>query len=173
MMDRDFFERSPERVASDLLGCIVVRKVDGNERKAMIVETEAYFGSDDPASRARQNGDLRFTMGMKAGTLLVYGVHNNWLFNIVTESDGVSAVLIRAVEPLNYEGKGNGPGIFTKEFFIDKSFHKTDLFEDKKILIKVCRSRNFEVERSKRIGVTKDLDSLMRFYIKDNKFVSR
>ena len=59
--------------------------------KAKIVETEAYYDEKDPASRACQNGDLRETMLMEAGTILVYGVHNSWLINFVTGKKGEAA----------------------------------------------------------------------------------
>ena len=96
-MHKGFFNRSAEKVARKLLGKVLVRKTNGIEKRARIVETEAYFDERDPASRARQNGDLKETMKMEAGTILVYGVHNNWLVNIVTEKKGkASAVLIRA-----------------------------------------------------------------------------
>ena len=97
-LSREFFLRDAEIVARELLGKILVRKIKKKEKKARIVETEAYFDENDPASRACKNGDLKETMKMQAGTILVYGVHNNWLVNIVTGVEGwASAVLIRAV----------------------------------------------------------------------------
>ena len=84
-MNKNFFNRKADVVARDLLGKFIVRNINGKELKAKIVETEAYFDENDPASRACQNGDLRETMMMEPGTILVYGVHNNWLINFVTE----------------------------------------------------------------------------------------
>ncbi len=169
-MDKEFFVRDAEIVAKELLGKVICI----NGKKAKIVETEAYFGSEDPASRARQNGDLRRTMLMDAGTVLVYGVHNNWLINFVTGEKGkASAVLIRAVEPLNFKGKGNGPGLLTKALGIDKKFHKKHIFNDKGYLDLRDRKKDFEIVKSFRIGVKNDLDRKLRFYVKDNEFVSR
>jgi len=114
-MQKEFFEKSPEIVAKELLGSILTRKIDNRELRARIVETEAYYGDKDPASRACKNGDLRETMMMDAGTILVYGVHNNWMLNFVTGKEGsAEAVLIRALEPLNFDAKCNGPGLLTK-----------------------------------------------------------
>ena len=173
-MDEKFFNREADVVARDLLGKVIVRNLNGKELKVKIVETEAYFDENDPASRACQNGDLRKTMMMEPGTILVYGVHNNWLINFVTGNFGkASAVLIRAVEPLNFEGKGNGPGLLTKSLEIDKSHHKKDVLDNGEIKIESYGDNLFEVIKSFRIGVTKDLETPMRFYIKDNKFVSR
>ncbi|MDP2925666.1 MAG: DNA-3-methyladenine glycosylase [Nanoarchaeota archaeon] len=208
-LTKEFFLRDVETVAKELLGKVLVRKVGDSELQAKIVETESYFGSDDPASRARQNGDLKKTMEMDAGTILVYGVHNNWMLNFVTgRSEEARAVLIRAIEPLNFNSKGNGPGLLTKALKIDKKFHKQNIMDNKEIWIedignkivnnvvniisgnrdsKVGKSRKiipitskinnipneFEIGTSYRIGVTKDLDRHLRFYIKGNKFVSR
>ena len=104
-LDRKFFSRRADVVAKELLGKVVARRLkNGKILRARIVETEAYFDEKDPASRAVQNGDLRKTMEMAPGTILVYGVHNNWLVNFVTGREGnASAVLIRAIEPLNFE----------------------------------------------------------------------
>lgn len=206
MLNQNFFNRDAEIVARELLGKIIVRKIGNNgvinELRARIVETEAYFDENDPASRARQNGDLRDTMKMKAGTILVYGVHANWLVNIVTGDEGVaSAVLIRAVEPLNFLGKCNGPGLLTKALKIGKEFHKKNIINNKEIWIEdiignkqfynfdsendqtievletkgreLLVNNNFEIIESFRIGIKKDLEKPLRFYIKDNKFVSR
>jgi len=171
MLNKEFFLRSPDIVAKELLGKII----HVNGKKAKIVETEAYFGSEDPASRARQNGDLKKTMEMDAGTILVYGVHNSWLINFVTGIiDEAAAVLIRAVEPLNFEGKGNGPGLLTKSLDIDKSFHKKHLIEDKGYInLSEGNEEDFEIVKSNRIGVSEDLKEPMRFYIKGNKWISR
>jgi len=172
-MDKSFFLQDAENVARDLLGKVLVRKVDGIQRKARIVETEAYYDEKDPASRARQNGDLRETMLMDAGTILVYGCHNNWLLNFVNNKKGkAEAVLIRALQPLNFEGRCNGPGLLTKFMLIDKSFHKQNLFSNKLIWIEEA-DKEFEIKKSFRIGVRKDLKKKLRFYVKDNPFVSR
>lgn len=172
-MEEQFFNRDAETVACELLGKVLVRKINGKERKARIVETEAYYGNKDPASRACQNGDLRKTMLMKPGTILVYGVHNSWLVNFVTGTEGkAEAVLLRAAEPLNFEGSCKGPGLLTRTLQVDKRFHKQDVINNKEF--KVAEGKgNFEIVKSFRIGVKKDLQKPLRFYIKDNKWVSK
>jgi len=169
-MDNDFFNRNADIVARELLGKIIVRKIGDRELRAKIVETEAYFDENDPASRACQNGDLRDTMMMEAGRILVYGVHNNWLINFVTGEEGkASAVLIRAIEPLNFEGRGNGPGLLTKSLFIDKGLHKDNIGEG----IWIEEGEDVEIIESFRIGIKEDLERPLRFYVKDNRLVSR
>ncbi len=173
-LNKEFFERNADDVAKELLGKVLVFNSGLLKKRlrAKIVETEAYFDENDPASRAVSNGDLRATMKMGAGTILVYGVHNNWLLNVVTGFEGgASAVLIRALEPINFEGNCSGPGRLTKVLGIDKLLHKKILgveifIEDSEIISEE------EIGKSHRIGVTKDLKEKMRFYIKGNKFVS-
>ncbi len=169
-INKEFFLRNADIVACELLGCEIVRIVDGKELRGKIVETEAYFGKEDPSSRACQNGDLRDTMMMDAGTILVYGVHNNWLVNFITNCEGIaSAVLIRAIEPLNFNGRGNGPGLLTRALGIDKKLHKKKIGDELKVVV---RKKRPLIGQSFRIGVKKDLSKPMRFFIKENKYVS-
>ncbi|MEK6953223.1 MAG: DNA-3-methyladenine glycosylase [Nanoarchaeota archaeon] len=169
---KNFFSRDAEVVAKELLGKMLIRKLNGKEMKAKIVETEAYYDEKDPASRACKNGDLRETMKKKGGTILIYGVHNNWMFNCVTGEDGkAEAVLLRALEPLNFSLRCSGPGLLTRALKIDKKLHKRNIFSNE--LYVYNNKENFEIGSSKRIGVKKDLNRNLRFFIMDNKFVSR
>jgi len=179
-LGEQFFSRDAEEVARDLLGKILVRKNKNNLLRAKIIETEAYFGHEDPASRAVQNGDLRKTMLMDPGTILVYGVHNNWLINFVTSDEGkAEAVLIRSIEPLNFKAKTNGPGLLTKALKIGKDFHKKNICESGELWVEEHfesgegKRESFEIAEAFRIGVKKDLPKKLRFYIKGNKLVSR
>ncbi|MEX0920559.1 MAG: DNA-3-methyladenine glycosylase [Candidatus Pacearchaeota archaeon] len=171
--EKEFFSRPADRVARDLLGKILVRRFGGKLLKAKIVETEAYFGESDPASRAVQNGDLRKTMLMVPGTILVYGVHDNWILNFVTKEEGkAEAVLIRALEPLNFDLNTKGPGLLTKAMNIDKKFHKENAFDSEDLWLE-GNNDVFEIGEDFRIGVRKDLPKKFRFYIKGNKHISR
>ncbi|MCL6500795.1 MAG: DNA-3-methyladenine glycosylase [Candidatus Pacearchaeota archaeon] len=175
MIGRDFYAEDAESVAKKLLGKILVRKIGSRELRAKIVESEAYFGPEDPASRACKKGDLRATMEMAPGTILVYGVHNNWLINFVTGRQGkAEAVLLRALEPLNFNVRCNGPGLLTKAMKISKVFHKQDICNCKGLRVENGNSGDkFKIGSSKRIGVKKDLTKNLRFFIEGNKFVSR
>ena len=51
-LGRDFYERWAVDVAKDLLGKLLIRRIDGRVLVGRIVEVEAYRGSDDPASHA-------------------------------------------------------------------------------------------------------------------------
>lgn len=189
-LPRKFYMRDPKLVARDLLGKILVRRLNGHFLEGVIVETEAYYGVDDPASRAR-NGMKTYNAPMwgEVGLAFIYNVHNNWMFNIVAhEPNGVGAVLIRAIEPLkgidivvanrkvhNIINLTNGPGRLTKALKINKELNCIDL-TDNKNLIFISNGKFIDeqsIERSHRIGVSKDLNIELRFYVKDNPFVSK
>ena len=189
ILPRRFYERDPEVVAKDLLGKIIVRKLDDNILSGMIVETEAYYGPGDPASRA-YDGMKNFNrpMWLDPGVAFIYNVHKYWMFNVVAhEPGGVGAVLIRAVEPLDgveimMKNRGvydklieltSGPGRFTVAFKIDKSLNGTDVTSVENPIYIADNKVQFEISSSKRIGVKADLDRDLRFYIKGNKFVSK
>lgn len=174
-LNKKFFSKSANIVARNLLGKILCKKFNEKTLRAKIVETEAYFGSEDPASRAVQNGDLRQTMLMNAGTILVYGVHNNWLINFVTNDKGkAEAVLLRALEPLNFSANTKGPGLLTKALKINKEFHKKNICNNKEIWVEENNGKEkFEIAKSFRIGIKKDLPKKLRFYIKGHEWVSR
>ncbi len=99
-----FFLRSAEVVARDLIGCLIVSRVNGEMTVGRIVETEAYLGVDDPASHAwngRRNERNASIYG-PPGIWYVYrsyGIH--WCANLICLKKGVAAaVLLRAVQPL-------------------------------------------------------------------------
>ncbi len=111
----EFYHRPCLEVARDLVGKVLVHRVDGQEFRLRISETEAYCGEADTACHAHKGRTKRTeVMYMDAGTIyiyLCYGVH--WLLNIVTgEEEQPEAVLIRACV------EKNGPGKLTKALSI-------------------------------------------------------
>ena len=99
----DFYSQTTVEVARNLLGKVLVRKLDSGEILAgIVVETEAYLPADDPASHSfRGLGRKNASMFEAAGTLYVYPIHAKYCLNVVTESKGLgAAVLIRALQPI-------------------------------------------------------------------------
>ncbi|HEY9844820.1 MAG TPA: DNA-3-methyladenine glycosylase [Candidatus Caenarcaniphilales bacterium] len=101
IVEASWLARPSTAVASDLIGCTLVRYLpDGQVFRGLIVETEAY-GPNDPACHAYVRRTQRnFVMFGPAGftyIYLIYGMY--YCLNIVTDGDGIaSAVLVRALE---------------------------------------------------------------------------
>ncbi|MDH5782460.1 MAG: DNA-3-methyladenine glycosylase [Candidatus Bathyarchaeota archaeon] len=189
IFERKFYEGDPAAVAKALLGKILVRKVYSKILSGKIVETEAYYGEQDPASRAYK-GRMKFNELMYAepGRTFIYMVHGNWLLNIVAHFKGeVGAVLIRAVEPIlgievmvknreveNFHSLTNGPGKLSKALAITKDLNGIDVTKRKSELrVTEGKEEEIEISSSHRIGVRVDLPQELRFFIRENKLVSR
>ncbi|MDK2946554.1 MAG: DNA-3-methyladenine glycosylase [Geotoga sp.] len=193
-MNRDFFKQDAVTLAKDLLGKMLVRKVEGRIINSLITETEAYVGPEDKGSHAYNNKrtkrtETMFKEGGHAYIYLIYGMYN--CLNIVcSEKDKPEAVLIRAVEPLNeieyirmnrkiksnkVEDLTNGPGKLCQALDIDTSLDGIDLLNNSVLYIQDNLS-NHEIVASKRINIDyagEYANKLWRFYIKDNKFISK
>ena len=189
MLQRSFYEREPDIVARELLGKILMRRVGSEILSGKIVETEAYYGENDPASKAYK-GKKAFNvlMFLNVGKTFIYMVYGNWLLNIVAHPrGGVGAVLVRAVEPLqgletmkknrnvkNLHDLTSGPGKLTKALAITKELNGIDVTKKNSPLMVIKGVKeSLQVCSSHRIGVKFDLPKELRFFIKGNKFVSK
>ncbi|HVP00207.1 MAG TPA: DNA-3-methyladenine glycosylase [Bryobacteraceae bacterium] len=185
-LPREFYLRSARQVARELLGKILsFRGASG-----MIVETEAYLDKDD--------GAAHFARGMTPRTRVVYGPpgHAYVYFiygmydcvNVVCEPEGTAgAVLIRALEPVSgldamrrrrpairrEEDLANGPGKLTRALGIKLAHNGVDLTEGPITIHAPEIARPFEIGTSPRIGIKKSADLPLRFFIKENHYVSR
>lgn len=103
-LGRDFFDRDTVKVAQDLLGKVLVRRVDGMTLSGRITETEAYVGRVDKACHAygykrTARTETLFAPPGTAYIYLIYGIYH--CLNFVTEPEGEpSAVLLRGLVPL-------------------------------------------------------------------------
>lgn len=189
ILKKTFFKRNPEVVARNLIGNLLVRRLHDNVLKGSIVETEAYLGEDDPASRAR-HGMKNYNREMwgQPGTVFIYNVHKYWMLNIVSHKQGyIGAVLIRAIEPLEgiwfmqknrkvqkKENLTNGPGKLTVAWNIDKQLNGIPVTTNtSEIVVQRVKDNAPQIRSSFRVGVKQDLEIKLRFYIKNNRFVSR
>jgi len=190
-IEDSFFKRDTIRVAKDLLGKVLVRRISKSSiLSGKIVEVEAYIGEHDPACHAYQKISGRSSVLYEdGGTIYVYFIYGNYFcFNIVTDTKGMgSAVLIRAVEPI--EGIDNmkefrpnikkiydltnGPSKFCLAFDIDRRFNNQKLSPDGIFISNPLRKENFKIKTTKRIGIKKGEHFLYRFFIKNNPFVTK
>lgn len=188
-LGRDFYERDPSQVARDLLGKVIVRRLGSKILSGKIVETEAYYGDGDPASRAyRGRKNYNRPMFEEPGRLFVYMVHTWWLLNIVAHGEGgVGAVLIRGLEPLegvqamivnrgidDIQNLTNGPGKLGRALAVTNEMNGLDITEAwSDLVVTAGEDEAFDTGSSRRIGVAQDLPNELRFYIEANKFVSK
>jgi DNA-3-methyladenine glycosylase len=101
----DFYHRSDVvQVARELMGKVLFSCIDETVTAGIIVETEAYNGTEDRACHAYRGRktprtEVMFEPGGVAYVYLCYGIHS--LLNVVTgPKDMPQAVLIRAIKPL-------------------------------------------------------------------------
>lgn len=107
-LKESFYLKSTIQVARNLLGKKLVRVNEKGEKiSGLIVETEAYLGTKDPACHSYKNKKTSRTecMYLKGGHAYIYFIYGMYYcFNVVTRNEkSPEAVLIRALMPL--EGK--------------------------------------------------------------------
>lgn len=187
-LQRKFYHRSTLKVAKELLGKYLVVHRNGEKLSGKIVETEAYIGFDDPASHAykgmTRRNKVMFGNPGYAYVYLTYGIHH--CLNFVTERNGYpAAVLIRALEPEQgietmkqrrkkeeIENLTSGPGKLCLALGIDRSLCGADLCSEI-IYVEDRGEPAGKIVSTNRIGVDNGKDKNWRFYIEDNRFISR
>ena len=190
VLPRAFYQRETEVVAREMLGTVLECETEDGLASGIIVETEAYLGEHDLACHAAAGRTARTeALYGPPGTSYVYFIYGMyWCFNAVTrEVDLPSAVLVRALEPLdgialmhkrrprikNEVDLTNGPGKLCRALGIDGSL------SEKSLQRKPLRIREGEpvpddqVEITTRIGITKCADWPLRWIVRGNRFVSR
>lgn len=198
-LEREFYSKSSIQLGQELVGKILVHNINGQRISGRIVEVEAYMGVEDKAAHSYAGKRTKRTEVMYGipGILyvfLIYGMYS--CVNVVAgELDEPQAVLIRAIEPIegldkmsfNRYGRpfeelsekerlniSNGPGKLCIAMGIDKASNGIDLCKEDFFI--EADEYNAEIISSKRIGIDyaeEAVDFLWRFYIKDNRFVSR
>ena len=201
MLDKEFYKRNALIVAKELLGKVLVRKIDDVLIKCKIVETEAYIGEIDKASHAYNNKRTQrteplFHEGGITYVYFVYGLYN--CFNVIADNiDVASGVLIRAAEPLDnfdYLAKvrcnkeyneltkaqkknlTNGPAKLCMALSINRDDNYIKLYSNEYLYIEEGENEVFEVVETTRIGIEYAEEAIefpWRFYIKENIYVSK
>ena len=179
-------------LARFLIGKLLVRELPEGAASGRIVETEAYvigdaaghaYGGMTPRNRAL------FLERGHAYVYLAYGV--SWMLNVSSEKPGIGAgVLIRALEPLEgiaimQRNRGiervrelaRGPGRLAQALRIDRSLDGLDLCRTGPLWLAHDDQEPSEIGKGKigesvRIGISRDADRVLRFYVQGSLFVS-
>jgi len=166
---------------------MLVRELAEGEVGGRIVETEAY-GIGDPAGHAYRGITPRNrTLFLERGHAYVYLAYGtSFMLNVSSETSGVGAgVLIRAIEPTDgitimQRNRGTervrelarGPGRLSAALGIDRRLDGIDLCRTGPLWLGSDGQKSGEIGQSRRIGITRAADSLLRFYVRRNLFVS-
>lgn len=198
-MGRAFFRRDSITLAQDLLGRRLVRLLDGHRLACDIVETEAYLGIPDKAAhtfggRRTARNEAMYHDGGHLYVYFTYGMH--FCMNVVASTeDNPVAVLLRAGQPV--EGleiiRGlrpkarkdkdlcSGPGKLCQALAIDRQQNDLDLTSpDSVLFIEEGPYDRASIEArtvsGPRVGIGSAgewVEKPLRFFLKDNPFVSR
>lgn len=167
-------------VAQQLLGKTLVVNKNGHLCAGRIVETEAYLGAHDLAAHSCRGltprTQIMFGPAGYAYVYLIYGLHH--CMNIVTGPEGNgSAVLLRGVEPVLHLSKpSHGPGRLSKAMGINRDDNGVDLCGNRLYVLDTPSVPDSQRIASPRIGVDYAGEWAkvpLRFYIKDNPYVSK
>lgn len=195
VLPRPFYERPASRVARALLGCVLISRIGGTLTGGRIVETEAYLGPEDGASHAAFRPSSRWLFYGRGGIAYVfraYGLHH--CLNAIAGPRGTpGCVLIRAIEPLwgrrvmarrrdqvapGRSTKGlvalaSGPARLTLALGITLRDTGRDLRRGTLTIHAAARPGRPTVATGPRVGITRSRELPLRFWIRDDPFVSK
>jgi DNA-3-methyladenine glycosylase len=197
LVPRGFYARDPRQVAPELLGKVLVRRDGRRVRAGRIVEVEAYLGADDGAAHAAagktKRNDVLFGPPGHAYVYFIYGFH--YCLNVSCEPNGkAGSILIRALDPLagidemyasrdmeRHHGRltelrklTSGPGRLAEALSITRERDNGKDLTSRRSDLQIIDD-GFEVLKvgvTKRIGITKSPDALLRYMVEGNPFVS-
>jgi len=176
-----FYAKPAPELAVALLGCPLVRRIEGLWVGGIITETEAYTQDDEASHSFRGPTARNAAMFQKAGTVYVYRIYGiHFCLNISSGSEGQGeAVLIRSIQPLwgvdrmrqlrrwpepkPLRGLCNGPGKLAQAMAIDLSLN--GIWPDQWSDLQLGRSpepvKNFRC--GPRVGISKNVERPWRF----------
>jgi DNA-3-methyladenine glycosylase len=179
-------------LARALIGKLLVRELPEGVASGRIVETEAYVIGDAAGHAYRGMTPRNRALFLERGhayVYLAYGV--SFMLNVSSEAPGIGAgVLIRALEPVEgvaimRQNRGverlrdltRGPGRLAQAMRIDRSLDGLDLCEEGPLWLGRDDRKLGEVEKkqigeSVRIGITREAQRVLRFYLRGSPFVS-
>lgn len=177
VLPREFYLRDAATVAKELLGKILIHRLEEGAPAVEITETEAYLGASDPACHSyggRRTGrtQVMYGPGGYAYVYLIYGMYH--MLNAVTgRENDPCAVLIRGGRPIgdrdmiaiNRFGKPyqqlsrakicslcDGPGKLARALALGREHNGLDLC-DSPLLICQGGGDALKIEAGPRIGI--------------------
>jgi len=174
-------------LARFLLGKLVVRELPRARLVGRIVETEAYLVGDAACHAFRGMTERNRSLFRAHGHAYVYLAYgSSWMLNVSGEPEGTGAgVLIRALEPVSglaamERARGTrerrdllrGPGRLAQALAIDRALDGTDLCARGPVWLGDDGADPGAHGASVRIGITKDAERILRYYVRGNRYVS-
>ena len=174
-------------LARFLIGKVVVRETPEGVISGRIVETEAYVLGDAASHAFRGMTPRTRPMFLERGHAYIYlNYGTSWMLNVSSEAAGVGAgVLIRALEPLEgvalmqahrgiekLRDLARGPGRLCKALQIGPWANGLDLCGESPLWLGHGDGEPDDIGQGLRIGITKDADRPLRFYVRGSPFVS-
>jgi len=186
-LERDDLPAATVPLARYLIGRLLVRDALDGRCVGRIVETEAYEVGDPSSHAFRRQTRRNASMFLRRGHAYVYTIYGtSYCLNVSSESVGEgAAILIRAVEPL--EGisvmrsrrpaiadrdLARGPGRLCTAFAIDPSLDGVDVCAAGDLALWADDAMVPAVGESTRIGLSKAVERLHRFYARGSVYLS-
>ncbi|WP_246263305.1 DNA-3-methyladenine glycosylase [Caulobacter soli] len=174
-------------MARFLIGKAVVRETSEGVLSGRIVETEAYIVGDAAGHTFRGMTPRTRSLFLEPGHAYIYlNYGTSYMLNVSSEAAGIGAgVLIRALEPLEgvaimQRNRGTdqlrdlarGPGRLAQALEIGPWANGLDLCQKGPLWLAQGDGEPGDIGQGVRIGLTRDADRPLRFYVRGNRFVS-
>ncbi len=174
-------------LARYLVGKVLVREFPEGVAIGRIVETEAYVVGDAAGHAYRGMTQRNRSLFLERGHAYIYLAYgSSYMLNVSSEMPGIGAgVLIRALEPLEgipimrlnrgierLRDLARGPGRLAAALQVDRRLDGLDLCQQGPLRLGRGDREPGEIGQSIRIGISRDANRLLRFYLRDSPFVS-
>lgn len=186
-----FTGRPTPQIARDLLGHQLIYHGPQGDTGGLIVETEAYLGTSDPASHAYGGRRTGYTESLYGhpGDIYVYQIRSHYCFDVVVQPvNDPQGILIRALEPdqgmtlmaTNRRQRGvnisNGPGKLMQALGISDRHLDGQSLATAPLTINLAAKRlPKKIIEGPRVGINPHgatAQQPLRFYVAQNPYVS-
>jgi DNA-3-methyladenine glycosylase len=174
-------------LARYLIGKLLVREMAEGVASGRIVETEAYVVGDAAGHAYRGMTPRTRPLFLERGHAYIYLAYgSSYMLNVSSEIAGIGAgVLIRALEPrdgiaIMQRNRGierlrdlaRGPGRLAAALRVDRRLDGLDLCREGPLWLGRGDHEPGEIGESIRIGIAREANRLLRFYLRGSPFVS-